>query len=106
MGAWSLLERSPLRQDETWPLPADQAALLRAIRCGARDQAWTDEAGESDNLPMNCLSWYEAFAFCIWDGGRLPTETLRPRSLITSAIPDHARVAQSRRSSSKKMPAG
>jgi formylglycine-generating enzyme required for sulfatase activity len=26
------------------------------------------------NLPMNCLSWFEAFAFCAWDGGRLPTE--------------------------------
>ena len=25
-------------------------------------------------LPMNCLNWYEAYAFCIWDGGRLPTE--------------------------------
>ena len=23
---------------------------------------------------MNCANWYEAFAFCIWDGGRLPTE--------------------------------
>ena len=23
---------------------------------------------------MNCIDWYEAFAFCIWDGGRLPTE--------------------------------
>ena len=23
---------------------------------------------------MNCLTWYEAFAFCVWDGGRLPSE--------------------------------
>jgi formylglycine-generating enzyme required for sulfatase activity len=23
---------------------------------------------------MNCLSWYEAFAFCAWDGGRIQTE--------------------------------
>jgi formylglycine-generating enzyme required for sulfatase activity len=27
-----------------------------------------------DNLPMNCIDWYEAYMFCIWDGGRLPTE--------------------------------
>lgn len=25
-------------------------------------------------LPINCVRWYEAFAFCAWDGGRLPTE--------------------------------
>jgi formylglycine-generating enzyme required for sulfatase activity len=36
--------------------------------------AWTDAPGDNENRPLNCLSWYEAFAFCIWDGGRLPTE--------------------------------
>jgi formylglycine-generating enzyme required for sulfatase activity len=25
--------------------------------------------------PINCVSWFTAFAFCIWDGGRLPTES-------------------------------
>ena len=26
------------------------------------------------NQPVNCVSFFEAAAFCIWDGGRLPTE--------------------------------
>ena len=25
-------------------------------------------------LFRSCIDWYAAFAFCIWDGGRLPTE--------------------------------
>ncbi len=39
---------------------------------------WTDAAGSArDEHPMNCVDWREAFAFCVWDGGRLPTEAER-----------------------------
>lgn len=65
---------------------------------GGWGAAWTDElnnlpdAGWSGNLyctglstapdggnskldrPINCVNWYWALAFCIWDHGRLPTE--------------------------------
>jgi formylglycine-generating enzyme len=35
---------------------------------------WTDDPGANENRPINCITWYEAFAFCAWDGGFLPTE--------------------------------
>jgi len=43
--------------------------------CKAAYNTWTDAAGTQENLPMNCVNWYEAYAFCIWDGGFLPTES-------------------------------
>ena len=27
-----------------------------------------------DRKPINCIPWHVLFAFCIWDGGRLPTD--------------------------------
>jgi formylglycine-generating enzyme required for sulfatase activity len=38
-------------------------------------ETWTNSAGAQENLPINCVNWYEAYAFCIWDGGFLPSET-------------------------------
>lgn len=34
----------------------------------------TYTASGNDNYPVNCINWVQAFAFCIWDGGRLPSE--------------------------------
>jgi len=41
---------------------------------GAGPVTWTPTVGSNENRPMNCVNWYEAFAFCIWDGGFLPSE--------------------------------
>jgi formylglycine-generating enzyme required for sulfatase activity len=43
--------------------------------CGLPSDTWTDSADNQERLPINCVNWYEAYAFCIWDGGFLPSET-------------------------------
>jgi formylglycine-generating enzyme required for sulfatase activity len=35
---------------------------------------WTSVVGGGENVPINCITWQEAYAFCIWDGGFLPSE--------------------------------
>ncbi len=35
---------------------------------------WTPAPGANETRPIICVTWFEAFAFCVWDGGRLPTE--------------------------------
>jgi formylglycine-generating enzyme required for sulfatase activity len=44
------------------------------LACSSPDDTWTNTAGGQENLPINCVNWYEAYAFCIWDGGFLPSE--------------------------------
>jgi sulfatase modifying factor 1 len=58
--------------DPAWNalLPADRATLIAAVQCDPAYQTW----GNGDQLAINCVTWFEAAAFCIWDGGRLPTD--------------------------------
>jgi formylglycine-generating enzyme required for sulfatase activity len=44
------------------------------LACSPPYDTWTNTAGSQENLPINCVNWYEAYAFCIWDSGFLPSE--------------------------------
>jgi formylglycine-generating enzyme required for sulfatase activity len=35
---------------------------------------WTPSPGSTETFPIACVDWYTAMAFCIWDGGFLPSE--------------------------------
>lgn len=45
-----------------------------SLQCQTGTATWTSDVGENEKLPMNCINWYEAYAFCIWDGGFLASE--------------------------------
>jgi formylglycine-generating enzyme required for sulfatase activity len=44
------------------------------LLCDANYATWTPMVAGNEALPINCVNWYEAYAFCIWDGGFLPSE--------------------------------
>lgn len=62
--------------DAAWnaQLPATKVALMSSLHCESPLDTWTDTAGAHESYPINCVSWYIAFAFCAWDGARLTTE--------------------------------
>lgn len=61
---------------ESYPLPASKVELLALLEetmsCAG---TWvSDPSQASEVLPANCVTFPLAYAFCLWDGGRLPTE--------------------------------
>jgi formylglycine-generating enzyme required for sulfatase activity len=50
------------------------AATPGDLSCDPVTQTWTQTSTSGDDLPLSCLNWYDAYAFCIWDGGFLPSE--------------------------------
>ncbi len=64
--------------DPSWDvhLYADQAAwdADTALNCDEPTSTWTPTEGANETRPINCVNWYQSAAFCIWDGGFLPSE--------------------------------
>src|SRR5262249_37105571 len=66
--------------DAAWntSLTANTGALMAAVQlCGSDNAAletWAASPQGNESRPINCVDWYEAMAFCAWDGGFLPTE--------------------------------
>jgi len=64
--------------DTSWNtnLPADKATWdgSSSLACNTNYQTWTANSGGNETKPINCVNWYQSAAFCIWDGGFLPSE--------------------------------
>jgi len=42
--------------------------------CSVTTSTWTITPGSAQNRPINMVNWFDAYAFCIWDGGFLPSQ--------------------------------
>lgn len=63
---WNVAWNSSLDRDA-----AQWTAYLQCPNPNGGKYTWISG---NENLPINCIDWYVAYAFCIWDEGFLPTE--------------------------------
>lgn len=65
----------PVGWRKEWRAPNVEEIIVGMKSCtgDAGAPTWTDTPSPNDRLPINCVSWIELYAFCVWDGGRLPT---------------------------------
>jgi sulfatase modifying factor 1 len=58
-----------------WDISVDPSDTnLACAPDGGGENTWTPTIGGNEDLPIGCANWWEAYAFCIWDGGFLPSE--------------------------------
>lgn len=72
-GAHPAVSGSGWQAADSAALADDPSAITAQLDCGL-GSTWTDDPGANESKPITCVTWYELYAFCIWDGGRLPTE--------------------------------
>jgi formylglycine-generating enzyme required for sulfatase activity len=62
--------------DVAWAssLPTDASGWDASLTSFEPYVTWTSAPANNENLPIVMTSWAQAYAFCIWDGGFLPSD--------------------------------
>jgi sulfatase modifying factor 1 len=50
-----------------------EASLTECSWTFGSPNTWTSMPGSNEKRPIDCVTWYEAYAFCIWDDAFLPS---------------------------------